>query len=103
MIGGGESEVAPVTVAAFEGLGSRVLPEVSCQLVAPRETPLTALPRAPVWLFTCIGTHSIVGRPSGVTVTLNTQKFLAKKSNKMLLNYNKSIKKRFGQLLKKKN
>lgn len=34
----------PVTMAAFEGLGTRVLPEVPRQFITPREAPLAPLP-----------------------------------------------------------
>ena len=42
---------AAVALAALEGLDARVLPQVPRQLVRPREPPLAAVPRAPVWLL----------------------------------------------------
>lgn len=38
---------------ALEGLGARVLPVVPGQLVRAGESPVAALPRAPVRLLTC--------------------------------------------------
>jgi len=45
---------ASVAVTALEGLGPRVLPVVSGQLVGAREPPLAALPGTPVRLLTCM-------------------------------------------------
>jgi len=41
----------------FEGLGSRVLPEVTGQLVGPGEFPAAALPGALVRLLARVGPH----------------------------------------------
>jgi hypothetical protein len=50
MVGAGE---APITVGAFEGFGSGVLPVVAGQLVGARKPPLTASPGTSVRLLTC--------------------------------------------------
>jgi hypothetical protein len=50
MVGPGE---APITVGAFEGFGSRVLPVVAGQLVRAGEPPLAASPRAAIRLLAC--------------------------------------------------
>lgn len=52
MVGAGEGAL---THLAFEGLGSRVLPVVSGELVRSREPPLTFWPVTPVGFFTCGG------------------------------------------------
>lgn len=44
----------PVTVVALKRLGAGVFAVVPRQLVAPGESPLTALPRALVRLLTCV-------------------------------------------------
>ena len=44
---------ATVTWLALKRLGSRVLPDVTCQLVGARELPRTVLVRALVGLFSC--------------------------------------------------
>lgn len=49
MIGAREASAAHGTL---EGLGSRVLPEVTRQFVGTSEPPVTALPCAPVRLLT---------------------------------------------------
>jgi hypothetical protein len=43
---------APITVGAFEGFGSGVLPVVAGQLVGARKPPLTASPGTSVRLLT---------------------------------------------------
>jgi len=50
MVGAGE---APITVGAFEGFGSGMLPVVAGQLVRPSESPLAARPGTPVRLLAC--------------------------------------------------
>lgn len=50
VVGSGEGARAD---GALEGFGARVLPEVTRQLVRTSETPVAAVPRAPVRLLAC--------------------------------------------------